>query len=61
MRFIVLALVGFLVLPVGVVAPNEAEAAQTAGLPVQIVAREHSAAGLVAALVAHFEQGVTHG
>lgn len=33
MRFIVLALVGFLVLPVGVIAPMPAEAAQTALVP----------------------------
>src|SRR3989338_4095596 len=33
MRFILTALVGFLVLPVGVIAPNPAEAAQTALWP----------------------------
>ena len=33
MRFLVTALVGFLVLPVGVIAPNEAVAAQTALAP----------------------------
>ena len=33
MRFLITALVGFLVLPVGVIAPNTAEAAQTALTP----------------------------
>lgn len=33
MRFLITALVGFLVLPVGVIAPNSAEAAQTALTP----------------------------
>ena len=46
---------------VACIGPTTAEVAQSEGLPVHIVAAEHSAQGLVAALVAHFEQGTENG
>lgn len=45
MRFLITALVGFLVLPVGVIAPHTAEAAQTAltpGMGIEALAVSHS-------------------
>lgn len=41
---------------VACIGPSTAAAAREAGLPVQIVADEHTAQGLVAAIIAHFEQ-----
>lgn len=46
---------------VACIGPTTAEVAQSEGLSVHIVAAEHSAHGLVAALVAHFEQGTNNG
>jgi uroporphyrinogen-III synthase len=42
---------------VACIGPTTAEVARSEGLPIHVVAPEHSASGLVAALVAYYEQG----